>query len=178
MPEPTAIERADQAMKERRFSDAIAAFEEHLAESPDDVRALLRLGICHLLGCSEEAFLAIHPKAQALISRTREVPEDLARLWAHYNDLLRKVSATALVMGSMALPACQTPPAQERVRPVAIDAASEAQPTPKDEAAPEPSPAGVDAGVAAPTIDPDEIRPAHRYSGGVRPRPTPDLERQ
>jgi hypothetical protein len=97
-------------MKARRFGEAIAVFEAHLAEWPDDVRALLRLGLCHLLDSSEETFVAIHGRARALIEKLREVPTDLARLWAHYQQLLRKVSATALVVGAMALPACQPPP--------------------------------------------------------------------
>ena len=107
-PRSPTLELAEQAMKARRFGEAIAGFEAHLAEWPDDVRALLRLGLCHLLDRSEETFVAIHGRARALIEKLREVPADLARLWAHYQQLLRKVSATALVVGAMALPACQS----------------------------------------------------------------------
>lgn len=150
-------------MKARRFGEAIAAFEAHLAEWPDDVRALLRLGLCHLLDRSEETFVAIHGRARALIEGLREVPADLARLWAHYQQLTRKVSATALVVGVMALPACQSQaraPAKS-LPPAAADAsavaATPAKPLP---------PGAADAGVTA-----DRWRPHVKYSGGVRPHP-------
>jgi len=163
-PRSPTLELAEQAMKARRFGEAIAGFEAHLAEWPDDVRALLRLGLCHLLDRSEETFVAIHGRARALIEKLREVPADLARLWAHYQQLTRKVSATALVVGVMALPACQSQaraPAKS-LPPAAADAsavaATPAKPLP---------PGAADAGVAATWHQ--TIRPSHRYSGGVRP---------
>jgi hypothetical protein len=163
-PRSPTIERAEQAMKARRFDEAIAAFEAHLAESPDDVRALLRLGLCHLLDRSEETFVAIHGRARALIEGLREMPADLARLWAHYQQLLRKVSATALVVGTMALPACQSQTrAPAKSLPPASPDASAVATTP---AKPAP-PAAADAGIGATWHQ--TVQPGHRYSGGVRP---------
>jgi hypothetical protein len=102
----TRLASAEELMRARLFGEAIGAFDAHLRDYPDDLRALLKVGICHLLNRSERMFVAIHQRAQALLARLREVPRDIARLWRTYNSLLAKVTATALLVGVGTLAGC------------------------------------------------------------------------
>lgn len=91
--------RAEALMKRRRFAEAIPMFEQHLRDHGDDLGALLKLGICHLLNRGEQAFLDIHQRARRIVARLKKMPADVARLWAQYGNLVKQVTATALVLG-------------------------------------------------------------------------------
>ena len=54
------LRSAEELLRERRFGEAIEAFHLHLEEEPRDVKALLELGICHLLNGSRQAFHRIY----------------------------------------------------------------------------------------------------------------------
>lgn len=91
--------RAEALMKRRRFAEAIPMFKQHLRGHGDDLGALLKLGICHLLNRGEQAFLDIHQRARRIVAKLKKMPADVARLWAQYGDLVKQVTATALVLG-------------------------------------------------------------------------------
>lgn len=93
---------AEDLMRRRHLPEAVETFQIHLARQPDDLKALLELGICHLLNGSEEAFLAIHDKADGVIRAAGELPEAIVKLWRQYRSLVLKVTAAALVLGSVA----------------------------------------------------------------------------
>ena len=94
--------RAEALMRRRRFAEAIPLFERHLRDRGRDLPALLKLGICHLLNRSERAFLDIYERARRIVARLKKMPADVARLWAQYGDLVKRVTATALVLGATA----------------------------------------------------------------------------
>ena len=96
---------AEGLMRARRYREAMEAYRRRLEQEPGDVAALLKLGICHLLDGSERAFVRIHKRAAKLIARLREVPPGLARLWARYQELFKKVTATALILGAVTVAA-------------------------------------------------------------------------
>lgn len=91
--------RAEALMKRRRFAEAIPMFKQHLRGHGEDLGALLKLGICHLLNRGEQAFLDIHQRARRVVAKLKKMPADVARLWAQYGDLVKQVTATALVLG-------------------------------------------------------------------------------
>ena len=91
--------RAEALMKRRRFAEAIPLFKQHLRGHGEDLGALLKLGICHLLNRGEQAFLDIHQRARRIVAKLKKMPTDVARLWAQYGDLVKQVTATALVLG-------------------------------------------------------------------------------
>ena len=163
--------RAEALMRQRRFDEAIAVFEEHLRRHGDDLRALLELGICHLLNRGEEAFLRIGRRASRLLAALGEVPGDVRRLWSQYNDLARRVTATALVVGAVTLPSCSNPNSGHKY------SGGVYKPPVKVVKADQPAQAG-EAQPAAPTTQQAIAKPkpkpmpttfsAHRYSGGVR----------
>jgi len=93
---------AEDLMRRHRLPEAIDAFRRHLQREPGDIRALLELGICHLLNGSEKLFLTVHERAERLISAARKLPAGTVRLWQRYCGLVAKVTAAALVMGSVA----------------------------------------------------------------------------
>lgn len=136
----TKVQEAETLMSERRFPEAIAAFEAHLEQSPYDLRALLKVGICHLLNCSRGAFLESHRRAEEAIARIGSVPADVADLWALYRDLVVRVGAATLVAGTLVLGqgGCAHSEGSGDGGTVAEDAGTTKPP-----------------------------RPAHRYSGGV-----------
>ena len=94
--------RAEALMKRRRFAEAIPLFDQHLRDHGRDLPALLKLGICHLLNRGEQAFLDIYQKARRIVANLKKMPADTARLWAQYGDLVKRVTATALVLGATA----------------------------------------------------------------------------
>lgn len=100
---PSALATAEALLVQRNLRDAVRFFRIHLAHNPNDLRALLKLGICHLLNGSEQAFRNIHDRAARAMGRLAHVPADLARLWARYQSLFVKVTAAALVIGSTTL---------------------------------------------------------------------------
>ena len=63
----TSASQAEELMKRRRFAEAIALFNEQLAEKPNDLKTKLRLGICHLLNRDEQTFLAIYQRATDVV---------------------------------------------------------------------------------------------------------------
>jgi len=106
-PKPTApLKRADLLLREHRFSEAISGYEMRLATEPRDLAALLKLGICHLLNRSEEEFLRIFQVAGERVSATAELPGDLQSLWNKYQGLAARITAGALVLGSLAATGC------------------------------------------------------------------------
>jgi len=186
--------QAEALMQEQRFGEAIAAFDAHLARRPSDAKALLQLGICHLLQRSEQVFLDIYHRAGRLLSALDAIPAEVARLWRLYRSLVAKVTATALVTSTVGLTACDkteaTPdPAVAPASSPATTAASTeptAEPTvepaesaataPSATAAPTAPATATAAATAAPPSPPPPATtttPAHRYSGGVVPKPTP-----
>ena len=103
---PTPLERADLLLREHRFGEAISGYEARLAAEPRDLAALLKLGICHLLNRSEEEFLRIFQVARERVSATSELSGDLQGLWNKYQGLAGRVTAGALVLGSLAATGC------------------------------------------------------------------------
>ncbi|MBW2453899.1 MAG: tetratricopeptide repeat protein [Deltaproteobacteria bacterium] len=188
--QPDLTARAEALMQEQRFAEAIEAFDTHLERTPADPRALLQLGICHLLDRSEEIFLDIYQRAARLLGALEQVPAELARLWRLYRSLVAKVTATALVTSTVGLTACDktdalpdpsvAPPstssmgATETGEPTA-EATGEVTAT--GEPAPSTSATSTATAAATATATPPPpattTTPAHRYSGGVRPNPTP-----
>jgi len=138
----TSLVDAEALMAERRFAEAIAAFERHLVAQPQDLKALLKLGICHLLSRSHGAFLEVHRRAEQVIARIGTLPADVVELNELYRNLLVRVGAASLVAGTLVLnPGCtEGKSAGDAVHPGA----------------------GADASSAS------IHRPQHRYSGGVR----------
>ncbi len=186
-----SLTEAETLMKQHRVSEAIELFEGHLRAQPDDTRALLKLGVCHLLNGSERAFLAIYERANRTLERLREIPEDLARLWEKYRSLMVKVTASALIVGTAGmLPGCtksgsepspqrgatspsegtgETQPADAAAQPGDTDLSAQAS-----DAAPLPS----DASPAAKADATPKPASMHRYSGGVymKPKPKPETK--
>jgi len=164
--------KAEALMKQRRLGEAIEALRRHLADEPGDLRALLELGICHLLNGSEEWFLAIRERARRALAAAGRTPAGVARLWRQYEALFRKVTATAVVLGAMTAAGCESASQQS---PAGGGQGANAMTRP----APETRPAGqVGAPATATRPSAPETRPTysgHRYSAGVRPtlRPRP-----
>ncbi len=144
---------ASRAMKAGRIDEAIRKFETCVARRPDDLKALLHLGICHLLNRSEKLFLQIYEEAKALNARLRVIPEEVSRVFAQYEGLVKRVTATALVLGTVSAVAtgCTTSHKYsggvDAGRPVDTETDSVA------------GDAGADTA--------DTAASAHRYSGGV-----------
>jgi len=165
------VAAATRAMRGRRFAEAIDLLESRLADIPGDLEAMLQLGICHLLSRSERVFLKIHGKVSAMVEAAGQLPERVARLWAHYRSLVRKVTAAGLVMGSATLSSCNTHSAHRYSGGVFQEPA----PKPPAEQESEEDSAKADAekkdviedGTGA--AKPEPVRPisSHRYSGGV-----------
>ncbi|MBW2523898.1 MAG: tetratricopeptide repeat protein, partial [Deltaproteobacteria bacterium] len=124
----SGADRAEQLMREHRFAEAIMALDQHLSSEPDDARALLQLGICHLLNRSEGEFAAIYRRAEAMVARLSPPPSDVSRLWALYRSLAAKVSTTALVLSAAASAGCDRTAPQPEIAPettAAVTAQSE-----------------------------------------------------
>ena len=160
---------AEGLMRRRQFGEAIPLFEECLADAPDDLGALLRLGICHLLNRSEDLFLAIYRKAGALLARIERAPDDVRRLWAQYQALAKRVTATAVVLGTIAVAGCASAPgpgAEGAAKPPVTSSHKYSggvyQEPAKEENKEQPP--------ASPPFS------AHRYSGGVYVPPRPEPE--
>jgi hypothetical protein len=189
---PESLTEAETLMKQHRVSEAIELFEGHLRAQPDDTRALLKLGVCHLLNGSEEAFLTIYDRARRTLERLRDIPADLARLWDKYRSLMVRVTASALIVGGAAtLPGCTKSGSEPSPQPGATqpgDTAGQTVPAPQiADAAPQPddthlSAKEIDAAPLPPDAAPKAkadagtTKPAsmHRYSGGVYMRPKPE----
>ena len=174
--EKAQLAAAEALMKARHFAEAIDLFEGHVRTYPDDLHALLKLGICHLLNRGERAFLAIYDQARILVERSRVLPRDVARLWKSYKGLVYKVTATALILGAGTLAGCgdsssahkysggvYKPPTEvQQQDPQATPEAAKEKPKPQ---------VAPDNGTGKP---PDQFS-GHRYSGGVyrTPKQTP-----
>jgi len=178
-PKGDRVDAAAKAMRQRRFGEAIELLEARLKSSPDDLRATMRLGICHLLSRSEKTFLEIHAKVKRAIDRLAAVPEDIRRLWEQYTGLMKKVTGTALLIGGASLAGCSSKPeapGPEAPRPVVPEAEA---PKPEAPGRPVSEVAGDEAravratrgrGGARPNLEElviDDIQSAHKYSGGV-----------
>jgi len=177
-----SVAAAARAMRGRRFKEAIDLLESRLADVPGDLEAMLQLGICHLLSRSERAFLKIHDRTRAMVEAAGELPERVARLWAHYRSLVRKVTAAGLVMGSATLSSCdrwsahrysggvfQEPAPRPTTERPADEDSAKADAAEKDTAKKDALDDGSD------TAKPEPPRPisSHRYSGGVYRPPRP-----
>jgi len=166
--EEAQLAAAEALMKARHFAEAIDLFEGHVRTYPDDLRALLKLGICHLLNRGERAFLAIYEHARILVERSRDLPQDVARLWKSYKGLVSKVTATALILGAGTVVGCgdsssalkdgggaQNPPTEvQQQNPQATPGAGKEEPKPQ----------------VAPDNGTGKLQDqfsGHKYSGGV-----------
>jgi hypothetical protein len=138
--------QAEQLLREHRYEEAAASFAEHLGTHPDDARALLELGICHLLNRSESEFLAVHARAERKLRAAKELPSELARLWSYYRSLVAKLGAAALAASAVA--GCETSPVQSP--DVQADTATAAAAASETAAATTAEPAATGAAVAAP----------------------------
>jgi hypothetical protein len=94
---------AENCMRQREFGRALTLLDEQLAKQPEDLRALLDKGLCHLFLASQEAFLDVHGRAKALVSRLKNLPDDLLRRFAEYEALAQRVTASALVVSALAM---------------------------------------------------------------------------
>jgi hypothetical protein len=168
-------QEAREAMRQRLYARAITLYDEYLEGQPGDLRSLMEVGICHLLNGSEEAFLYIHQSVRSAIARNGPLPDKSRELWDYYVSLVGKVTAAALVIGSVAVAGCQgddkpsfsghkySGGVQLSPRPPAGPKAAESQPVATSNAA------------AASAAPPGVVTPAHaswslsahRYSGGV-----------
>lgn len=179
-------------MEEHRFGEAADELGRYLREHPDDPQALLQLGICHLLNRSEGEFFAIRLRAERLLARHAPPTPEVTRLWALYRSLAAKVTTAALALGATATVGCDrdAPPTVVPETPAATATSTAPETPPPDEASPPadeaadttdspfatPPPESTDsAGTTAPTTTATAppVRPAHRYSGGVRPPTKP-----
>ena len=169
-PRLSLLHLAERHLKERRVEEAVAAFRLYLRGNPNDVRALLQLGICHLLRRSEQEFLAIHRRVQALLARMRTIPEGIGRLWQLYGTLAVKVMAAVAIFGTLSLPGGATPPdtAPRYGGPPFRPAPGPASPSPKAHPkAPARGPAK-----ASPKPGQARIKPSPRPSPAPSARPT------
>jgi tetratricopeptide (TPR) repeat protein len=152
----------ESLLRQRRFDEAIACFQQRLDESPEDLTALLLLGIAHLLKGSREAFVALHRRAAALIDRLGRLEGRCAELWEHSRGLAGRLGVSALVLAGTACSQAgdrdtgaagpvQQPTQEDPAKPAANGA------TPQQ-------PAGQTAQEGEPQLPPVS---AHRYSGGV-----------
>ncbi len=158
---------ADGLMRARRFGEAIEVLDGYLGENPDDLRGLLRSGICHLLNRSERTFLAIYERAAGIVARLGALPGDVARLWSTYQNLFRKVSAAALLIGSTAIAGCGDENSAHRYSGGVYKPPTQTEP--KDEQKPE-----ADKPEPKPQPKPQPLYTGHKYSGGVFVPPKPD----
>jgi hypothetical protein len=135
---------AEALMRAHRYDEAIAGFQVRLADDPNDLTALLRMGLCHLLNRSEAVFLKIYHQVEAIIQQLGEVPERVGKLWFQYQKLVHSVTAAAAVAGGMAATtACHDDTTSSHKYSGGVYLGS----------------AGVDGQ--------DTITSSHRYSGGV-----------
>lgn len=102
------VTRAVSAMKAGQYTDAAHLLERQTAAHPEDVGALLRLGLCHLLNRQEKLFILIHRRAAMIIRNAADLSEEVRGLFAQSETWFKKVTAVALVMGTMAA-ACSDP---------------------------------------------------------------------
>ncbi len=179
------LREAERLMKAHRYGEAITAFEARLAQNSNDLRALLEMGLCHLLNRSEATFVAIHREASQHIHRLGEVPPAIARLWDQYQQLFRKVTATALVVGTVAgISSCSetddggndTLSSHRYSGGVLIDAAQQDDATDASESSDVISSHRYSGGVFVDAAEQDastdastssDVISSHRYSGGV-----------
>ena len=149
---PTPLDRADLLLREHRFGEAISGYEARLAAEPRDLAALLKLGICHLLNRSEEEFLRIFQVAGEWVSTTAELSGDLQTLWNKYQGLAGRVTAGALVLGTLAATGCTAAETPESTHKPTTEATA----VPTTTVAP------------SPRQNPQEPPyTGHKYSGGV-----------
>ena len=145
---------AAEAMKAGRLGDAILLYEKCTTASPDDLKSLLHLGICHLLNRSEALFLSLFEEAKALRARLGHIADDVQRVFSQYEGLVKKVTAAALVMGTVAVASSGCGSAHKYSGGVydELDATAHSSDSATDDAGPS---------------DSDTVSSAHRYSGGV-----------
>ncbi len=151
--------RAETAMKDNRYGDAIDLFTAHLDTEPGDLKALLHLGICHLLNRSEPIFLFIYDEAVKLKQTLGEIPKDVSRIFAQYEGLVKKVTAAALVVGTMSAAGCgddNDGPFSSHKYSGGVNLSPDAAASSDEE--------NEDVGT-------DTVTSAHRYSGGVALNP-------
>lgn len=182
-------QEARQAMQERRYPAAIASYDEHLEQHPEDLRSLMEVGICHLLNGSEQAFLYIHRSMAAAIARKGPLHGKDGELWEYYLSLVAKVTATALVIGTAS--GCEAKESQPafsghrysggvQLAPKLADLAAAATNGPAGAATNAPAPGSVvstnkPSGQPASTNKPRPVFSGHKYSGGAYLRVDPDL---
>ncbi|MBU1536097.1 hypothetical protein KKF84_12305 [Myxococcota bacterium] len=169
--ENNILHDAESAMKARDFKQAIALFEAHLSNHPDDIKPMLQLGICHLLTNSTGAFTAIYSRVAALFLDLGQIPSELKELWGKYGALAKKAGATALiagtVMSSAATSGCGKPHSAHKYsagvykepKPMTVDKMNTEQTTPGEPKEPQDS-------MAQPEKPPMKYS-LHRYSGGA-----------
>ncbi len=100
-------EEARQAMQQRQYATAIVLYDKHLEKQPSDLRSLMEIGICHLLDGSQAVFLHIRNTMTAVIAKNGPLEGENRELWDYYLSLVRKVTGTALVLGSLAVSGCK-----------------------------------------------------------------------
>ena len=110
MPESQTSRRIEELMRQRRFDEAVSASRAWLDQHPEDLEALLRMGICCLLSRAEDEFERIHARAAELVRARPQLSAPAARLWQLHQSLLARIAAPLLVLGSTALPACERTP--------------------------------------------------------------------
>jgi hypothetical protein len=157
----TAAAVADRLMEERRFADAIPAYEERLDADSTDLVALLKLGICHLLNRSENRFLKIYLQGKERFATLSDLPAETAALWRKYEGLAVKVTGGAMVLGSLAIggtsPALAGSPDLQAGNSPAVSS-----PAPSD-----PSPCDCTEKPILPRPGWDSERPTTKYGGGA-----------
>lgn len=161
---------ARACLEAHQYGEAIDHFEAYLEKHPDDLKALLQLGICHLLNRSERLFLRTYEQARQLKERMAAVPADVLRTFAHYESLVRKVTATALVLGTVAASAAGCASSHKYSGGVDWDAdigdlPTDTQSSVQDAGATDSQPGGTEATPS--DTEGDTATSAHRYSGGV-----------
>jgi hypothetical protein len=103
------VERALNAMENARYDEAISLFQAQLIKRQDDLKSLLQLGFCHLLNRSEKMFLSVYKQARALKHRLGEIADDVRRLFLSYENWVKKLTATTIILASVHLSSCDEP---------------------------------------------------------------------
>ena len=104
----TAVARALPLIRKGRYDEAIVILTARVDECPGDLKSLLHLGFCYLLNRSEKVFLRIYHQASDLMRRLGQVPEDVRLLFQRYEARMKTLTASALVLSSVAVAACET----------------------------------------------------------------------
>lgn len=204
MPDSQALfEKATSSMKAHDYPTAISLFEAQRAQSPDDLNALLHLGICHLLNHSVSMFLTLYEDAKKLKNRLQHIPDHVVKVFSQYAGLVRKVTATALVVSTVAGAACGLTAHKYSggvYQPKEKELPAEVQPADSDTVSGDSQASSIDADaletrdevdpnpqdtlthdtgandVITPSPEEDGTMSAHKYSGGVYLKPQKDLK--